>query len=52
MTGRIIHTLRTLIITPAWAVHFHGDGFGDDSSACFDEPCGRPPLATDHRLGA
>lgn len=51
MTRRIMRSLRSLIATPAWAVHFHDDGLSGDSVACFDKRCGRPPLSTDYRLG-
>ena len=49
MTGRILHGIRCLASTPAWAVHFHSDPSG--SRPCFDARCGRPPLSTDYRLG-
>jgi hypothetical protein len=51
MTRRIKQALRRRIAAPAWAVHFHADASGQ-STACFDERCGRPPLSTDYRLGA
>jgi hypothetical protein len=52
MTRRIIDALRSRITAPAWAVHFHDDAVSGESVACFDERCQRPPLSTDHRLGA
>jgi hypothetical protein len=47
MTRRIIHTLRALATTPAWAPHFHADGSNGGSTACFDQRCAQPPLSTD-----
>jgi hypothetical protein len=51
VTRRLLPSLRALFTTPAWAVHFHADGPGDESTACFDARSERPPLATDYRLG-